>query len=127
MSEAAERFKRVYDAWAVAGACDWRVHEDGTLSAVMPFIWTWAIVVGVRESDYDYRYCYPTLGDARAAFLVFEDYTQDPEGPWIKRKGHPDGEKIGPGATSYLAEQRLSGGDLFPVVGDSNSATSGDI
>jgi len=33
----------------------------------------------------------------------FEDHTQDPSGPWIKRKG-VGGERHGPGSKDYVAE-----------------------
>ena len=119
--EAADRFGRIVASWDQNGAVAWRHHDDGTICCVMPMIYTWSIVVGVREMDYDYRYCYGTLLDAKAAFDLFEDYTIHPPGPWIKRKGHPDGEIRGPGSGD-VAEQRVppSGGAAAVAPTDIN-------
>lgn len=53
-----------------------------------PFIFTYAIMVGVDETGYLYRYCYHTLSEARGALMDWKDndYEGEPEG-FIKRKG----------------------------------------
>jgi hypothetical protein len=67
------------------------------LCGVKHMIYTASLIVGLNEEGYRYRYCYPTLFDALEALRVW-DGTGDPPGPWIKLKGHPDGERLGPGA-----------------------------
>jgi hypothetical protein len=67
------------------------------LSTTMMF--TTGLMVGLDELGYAYRYCYEHQADAAAALAAW-DGQGDPPGPWIKIKGHPDGERLGPGATS---------------------------
>lgn len=65
---------------------------DGRWCALMRFMFTAGLVVGIDErGNYDWRYCYERAEDASAALDTW-DGTGHPSGPWIKRKGHPDGE-----------------------------------
>ena len=64
---------------------------------VMPMNFTCGLFVGLDETGYAYRYCYPTLTDAVMAAATWTG-EGDPPGPWIKLKGHPEGERLGPGA-----------------------------
>jgi hypothetical protein len=66
------------------------------LCGVQPQIYTVALMVGLDEMGYRYRYCYPTYMDATLALHTW-DGKGDPPGPWIKLKGHPAGERLGPG------------------------------
>jgi hypothetical protein len=126
MSTEAERFAKVIRSWAPQGACDWRLHDDGTICCVMPMIYTWAVVVGVRELDYDYRYCYAELSDAKAAFALFEDHTIHPAGPWIVCKGRPGGQIQGPGSRD-VAGQRIPEGGGAAAVDPADFNDSEDI
>lgn len=81
------------------GYLEWRELADGRVIAVSPMMYTFGLMVGCDESSYEYRYCYERAADARAALLTW-DGSGHPPGPWIKRKGHPEGELLGPGATS---------------------------
>lgn len=59
---------------------------NGKIYGVLRFIYTTAIMVGVDEIGYQYRYCYPNYADALADFATW-DGNGDPPGNWIKRKG----------------------------------------
>lgn len=60
--------------------------EHGVCAVSPHFIYTVAIVCGINEVGYRYRYCYPTLLDAMSAFNDW-DGCGHPPGNWIKRKG----------------------------------------
>ena len=49
-------------------------------------IFTVALVVGLDETGYVGRYCFPTMLDATKAIEEW-DGEGDPPGPWIKWKG----------------------------------------
>lgn len=75
---------------------------DGRYVAVIPFIFTWGVVVGTTWLSYDDRWCYHHLGTAVAAAHVW-DGTGDPDGwhrhPMTGRRrpdGNPDEEYINP-------------------------------
>lgn len=85
---------------------DWR-HEymnlkelpalGGKLAGVHRMVYTAGLFVGLTDTGVEYRYCYPNVRTALQALDAW-DGAGDPPGPWIKRKGHPDGERLGPGA-----------------------------
>lgn len=61
---------------------------NGIILGMMKFAFTLAIVVDIKELDYDHRYCYPyekTL-DCLMAYKIYEGLG-DPIGPWVKNKG----------------------------------------
>jgi hypothetical protein len=61
-----------------------------------PFLFTYALVVGLDEFGYRYRYCYEAVGPVMTALAEW-DGVGDPPGPWIKRKGRGE-DRLGPGA-----------------------------
>lgn len=67
------------------------------LCAVRHIIYAASLFVGLDETGYRYRYCYPSLFDALDALRVW-DGQGDPPGPWIKVKGAGVPERLGPGA-----------------------------
>lgn len=71
---------------------------NGVKISLEQFLFTYGLCYGVDETGYEYRYCYEDLGQALTDFLLWTG-EGDPGGPWIKLKGHPDGERLGPGAT----------------------------
>lgn len=68
---------------------------DGRLCGLMRMVVTHALVVGLHEMHYEYRYCYENESDARAALAVW-DGTEHPSGPWIKLKGSRSGDILNP-------------------------------
>lgn len=71
---------------------------DGKVVAYHPFLYTVAIVVGItEEGNYSHRYCYTEFSDMLHAFVSW-DGTGHPSGPWIVRKGGPEGNVKGPGS-----------------------------
>jgi hypothetical protein len=73
-----------------------RLLPDNRLAGIMPFLFTFGLVVGLDDTGYQGRYCYEHLTDAAKA-LANWDGIGDPSGPWIKYKGK-GGERLGPGA-----------------------------
>lgn len=59
---------------------------DGPQCAILPFVYTYAIVVGIRVEGYERRYCYEHAKDASEALKAW-DGKGHPGGPWIKCKG----------------------------------------
>lgn len=51
------------------------------------FVFTVGIVYGLDATGYKGRYCYSRMKDAIEAFKTW-DGVNDPDGPWIKHKGH---------------------------------------
>lgn len=47
---------------------------------------TWALIVGIGEDGYAFRYCYEDFDECMLD-LMFWDGKNDPIGPWIKKKG----------------------------------------
>jgi hypothetical protein len=84
---------------------DWRTDYDGfkqlpatgEYAGVRQMGYTGGLHVGLTDAGYAWRYCYPTAKQALEALAVW-DGAGDPPGPWIKLKGHPDGDRLGPGA-----------------------------
>ena len=64
-------------------------HIEGLgLCGIRPFIYTTAIVVGLNETGYKYRYCYPKNRALECVMALHVwDGKGDPQGNWIKRKG----------------------------------------
>lgn len=60
---------------------------NGNLCAVHPFLFTWAICVGINMegNEHKTRYCYEKQEDAEEALAEW-DGRGDPPGPWIKQK-----------------------------------------
>ena len=68
----------------------WEFHSirqlpDGTVLGLYRFLFTWGLMVGVKEWDYERRYCYKDLEDALSDLETW-DGTKAPPGPWIKEK-----------------------------------------
>lgn len=58
--------------------------KGGVACGIYPFIFTWAIVVGLDETGYSHRYCYNTLSEALGAY---NDWDGDGDlAGFIKRK-----------------------------------------
>lgn len=67
---------------------------NGELAALFPFIFTVGIVVGLDDFGYRCRWCYDNYAVASAALAAW-DGTEDPPGPWIKKKGRTlEGEHV---------------------------------
>jgi len=58
----------------------------GELAGIMAFLFTYGLCVGLDDTGYRTRYCYPTFGDAILALIEWDGHG-DPPGPWIKQKG----------------------------------------
>lgn len=70
-------------------------HVEGLgLCALMRFIYTTGLCVGVDDGGYVGRYCYSNHADAKEALNGIKVDT-DPVGPWIKYKGR-GGERSNP-------------------------------
>jgi hypothetical protein len=54
--------------------------------AVLPFLFTYGLVVEIDEYGYGGRYCFSNLGEAIAALEQW-DGKDHPQGNWIKYKG----------------------------------------
>ena len=80
-----------------AGYAPCIVLPTGEIAGVMPMIFTTGLFVGLTSDAWRTRYCYERREDAVAALDAW-DGRDDPPGPWIKVKGHPGGERLGPGA-----------------------------
>ena len=59
---------------------------SGVLVGLQAFCFTTAIIVGLSEDGYEYRYCYEHRQEAEAAMQAWSG-EGDPSGPWIKQKG----------------------------------------
>jgi hypothetical protein len=74
---------------------------DGRIIGVHKLLHTTGLFVGLNAAGYAYRYCYETRPQAIAAANAW-DGAGHPPGPWIKLKGHPNGEQLGPGAIDQV-------------------------
>lgn len=70
---------------------DTREIEGIGLCGLMHQAFTVGLFVDINDWGYGYRYCYANMADAREAIRAW-DGKDHPPGPWIVRKGHPDGE-----------------------------------
>jgi hypothetical protein len=59
---------------------------DGTWCALLPFNFTWGLVVGLTTDCYERRYCYERQVEAWESLRAW-DGNEHPPGPWIKAKG----------------------------------------
>jgi hypothetical protein len=59
---------------------------NGSLCALLPFAFTWGLVVGLEEHGYSRRYCFEHFEDALES-LASWDGEGHPGGNWIKCKG----------------------------------------
>ncbi len=66
----------------------------GVWAGLQDMIYTTGLFVGLDETGYRRRYCYPSYESAVVALRSW-DGQDDPPGPWIKRKGLGE-DKIGP-------------------------------
>lgn len=108
MSEHAERVIRIANEeceryptreWMAEYDCPKQLPAlQNTWAGVKHLCFTAGLFVGLNPYGYEWRYCYPNMMDAVNALEAW-DGSGDPPGPWIKIKGHPDGERLGPGAT----------------------------
>jgi hypothetical protein len=78
-----------------------RALPDGRVLGIEPMQFTWGLMVDLDDIGYRWRYCYEKGFDAAYA-LENWDGTGHPPGPWIVRKGHPEGELYGPGAKEQV-------------------------
>lgn len=70
---------------------------DGRWIGIQTMLFTTALMVGIDATGYVMRYCYEQASDAEAACRLWTG-SGDPPGPWIKAKGEPGGDRLGPGA-----------------------------
>ena len=54
------------------------------------YAFTTGIVIGLTETSYRRRYCYPSHFDAVEAYEKMETTKSDPSGNWVKVKGVSD-------------------------------------
>lgn len=70
---------------------------NGQLVGTQPQLFTTGLFVGLDAvGDYAYRYCYEREADAAFAARTWNG-VGDPPGPWLKLKGKPGGDRLGPG------------------------------
>lgn len=62
-----------------------RLHS-GEIAGVMGMAYTVGLFVGLDNSGYRTRFCYPNRSTAEEALKGWDGY-KDPPGPWIKEKG----------------------------------------
>lgn len=67
----------------------------GEVAAIMSMIFTVGLFVGLDETGYRTRFCFPTFTDAALALLEWNG-EGDPPGNWIKAKGAPGGDRMNP-------------------------------
>ncbi len=63
------------------------------------FLFTWAVVVGLRRTGYDFRFCYPKseyFYTEVCDFIAQWDGEGFPPGHWLKRKGAEGGDLTNP-------------------------------
>lgn len=58
--------------------------KNGKLCGLFRFLFTVAIVVGIDENGYEYRYCYDNLNEALSAYNDWNG-EGDPEGYIVKK------------------------------------------
>lgn len=63
---------------------------SGKVCGIMPFLFTWGLVVGLDEFGYSHRFCYDSRSDAVEAIGEYTSLDTDPPGNWIKEKGRGD-------------------------------------
>ena len=59
---------------------------DGVWCALLPFNFTWGLVVGLTADCYERRYCFEHQVEASKALKEW-DGKEHPPGQWIKAKG----------------------------------------
>ncbi|MCH9735848.1 MAG: hypothetical protein K0U78_15060 [Actinomycetia bacterium] len=59
---------------------------NGNVIGLLPFAFSFGIVIGLTEIGYEYRYCYPKYIDAIKDWKEW-DGKGHPSGNWIKLKG----------------------------------------
>ena len=70
---------------------------DGRAVWIYRMIYTWAVCIGtIGDREYDDRWCYMTLNDARAAMDIWDPLTQPEPTGWHRHPGsgrrRPDGD-----------------------------------
>jgi hypothetical protein len=91
----------VQSAMKIEGYQFLRKLPSGEWAALMRFMFTMGLVVGIDLVGYRTRYCYEFDDEALDALLQWDGHG-DPPGPWIKEKGR-EGERIGPGTKGRFA------------------------
>jgi len=59
--------------------------KDGTWVALLPLIYTTAIVMGLDDTCYSKRYCFESLFDAFDQLMLLESTDNEPVG-WIAKR-----------------------------------------
>jgi hypothetical protein len=77
-----------------------RLLPTGEWAALQQMVFTVGLFVGIDETGYRTRFCYPHFFPAVIA-LVEWDGTGDPPGPWIKEKGGPIPDRPNPRAAEF--------------------------
>lgn len=68
--------------------------STGEYAALMRFLFTTGLVVGISRFGYRTRFCYEKASEAATALSQWDGHG-DPPGPWIKEKGAA-GERSNP-------------------------------
>lgn len=68
------------------GYSDVRELETGEIAGLQRMAFTTGLIVGLNDTGYRCRYCYPDIAGARAALNIWNG-SGDPPGNWIKQKG----------------------------------------
>ncbi len=72
---------------------------SGEWAAIMRFLFTTGLIVGIEELGYRTRFCYRTREEALEALSSWNG-TGDPPGEWIKEKGN-EGDRDNPKGSSF--------------------------
>jgi hypothetical protein len=73
---------------------------SGEWAALRQMFFTVGLFVGLDQTGYRTRFCYPNMAHAVLALDLW-DGTGDPPGPWIKQKGLPGGDRSNPRAQEF--------------------------
>lgn len=83
-----------------------RLMPNGQWVATAWLFYTTGLFVGLTSEGYATKYCYEKDVDAIHAAETW-DGVGDPPGPWIKRKGLGEEDRLGPGARGHENSKSL--------------------
>lgn len=118
---AAEYVPAITAAEATAlGYTEVRELETGEVAGLQAMMFTVGLFVGIGETGYRTRFCFPTYGDAQAALTAW-DGRGSPSGPWIAEKGAHVGSRPNPAFKGVPIVESTPGpeADLRPPGGRS--------
>ena len=79
--------------WLLEEYSHWRDIPGQGWCAIHQYAYTYGLVCGITEIDWQHRYCFEHQHDALHALTTW-DGEGDPPGPWIK---HKPSDRMGPG------------------------------